>query len=226
MPITKIEAVRNHWSSRELERQMNSLLFERLAKSRDKQGLMRLAIKGQEVQTPQDIIKDPMVLEFVGLPESPQLVETDLEEALITHLQIFLLELGKGFAFVARQRRITLEGDHFYVDLVFYHVILKCYILLDLKVEKLTHADLGQMQLYVNFYDETELTAGDNPTIGLILCADKNDLMVRYTLGEGKRQIFASRYKLHLPTEKELAEEIRRELRHITSENPEATEPE
>jgi predicted nuclease of restriction endonuclease-like (RecB) superfamily len=222
----EIEAVRNHWSSRELERQMNSLLFERLAKSRDKQGLMRLATKGQEVQTPQDVIKDPTVLEFVGLPESPQLVETDLEQALITHLQIFLLELGKGFAFIARQRRITLEGDHFYVDLVFYHVILKCYILLDLKVEKLTHADLGQMQLYVNFYDETELTAGDNPTIGLILCADKNDLMVRYTLGEGKRQIFASRYKLHLPTEKELAEEIRRELRHITSENPEATEPE
>jgi predicted nuclease of restriction endonuclease-like (RecB) superfamily len=215
----EIEAVRNHWSSRELERQMGSLLFERLAKSRDKQGLMRLATKGQEVQTPQDVIKDPMVLEFVGLPESPRLVESDLEEALITHLQVFLLELGKGFAFVARQRRITLEGDHFYVDLVFYHVILKCYILLDLKVEKLTHADIGQMQLYVNYYDETELTAGDNPTIGLILCADKNDLMVRYTLGEGKRQIFASRYKLHLPTEKELAEEIRRELRHLASED-------
>jgi predicted nuclease of restriction endonuclease-like (RecB) superfamily len=217
----EIEAVRNHWSSRELERQMSSLLFERLARSRDKQGLMRLTTKGQEVQTPQDVIKDPLVLEFVGLPESPRLVESDLEEALITHLQIFLLELGKGFAFVARQRRITLEGDHFYVDLVFYHVILKCYVLLDLKVEKLTHADLGQMQLYVNYYDETELTAGDNPTIGLILCADKNDLMVRYTLGEGKRQIFASRYKLHLPTEKELAEEIRRELRQFASEDPE-----
>jgi predicted nuclease of restriction endonuclease-like (RecB) superfamily len=214
----EIEAVRNHWSSRELERQMSSLLFERLAKSRDKQGLMRLATQGQEVQTPQDVIKDPLVLEFVGLPESPHLVESDLEEALITHLQIFLLELGKGFAFVARQRRVTLEGDHFYVDLVFYHVILKCYVLLDLKVEKLTHTDLGQMQLYVNYYDQTELTAGDNPTIGLILCADKNDLMVRYTLGEGKRQIFASRYKLHLPTEKELAEEIRRELRHFASE--------
>src|SRR5262249_29129638 len=176
------------------------------------QGLLRLAVKGQEVQTPQDVIKDPLVLEFLGLPESPRLVESDLEEALITHLQIFLLELGKGFAFVARQRRLTLEGDHFYVDLVFYHVLLKCYVLLDLKVEKLSHADLGQMQLYVNYYDETQRTPGDNPTLGLILCADKNDLVAKYTLGRGNQQVFASRYKLHLPTEKELAAEIRREL--------------
>jgi predicted nuclease of restriction endonuclease-like (RecB) superfamily len=214
----EVEAVKNHWSSRELDRQINTLLFERLAKSRDKKGLLRLAAKGQQIQTPEDAIKDPFVLEFVGLPESPRLVETDLEEALITNLQMFLLELGRGFAFVARQQRITLEGDHFYVDLVFYHVILKCYVLIDLKVEKLTHADLGQMQLYVNYYDETQLTKGDNPTIGLLLCADKNDLMVKYTLGKENRQIFASRYKLHLPTEKELAEEIRRELRQIQDE--------
>jgi predicted nuclease of restriction endonuclease-like (RecB) superfamily len=211
----EIEAVRNHWSSRELDRQINSLLYERLAKSRDKKGLMRLATEGQEIRAPGDVFKDPVVLEFIGLPESHRLVESELEEALLTNLQAFLLELGKGFAFLARQRRITLGGDHFYVDLVFYHVVLKCYVLLDLKVDKLTHADVGQMQLYVNYYDETQRTAGDNPTLGLILCVDKNDLMVRYTLGKENRQIFASRYKLHLPSERELAEEIRRELREV-----------
>lgn len=211
----EVEAIKNHWSSRELERQINTLLFERLAKSRDKKGVLRLATKGQEIQAPEDAIKDPLVLEFVGLPESPRLVETDLEEALISNLQSFLLELGRGFAFVARQQRLTLEGDHFYVDLVFYHVILKCFVLLDLKVEKLTHADLGQMQLYVHYYDEPQLTPGDNPTIGLLLCADKNDLMVKHTLGKENKRIFASRYKLHLPSEKELAEEIRRELHHL-----------
>lgn len=208
----EVEAVRNHWSSRELDRQINSLLFERLAKSRDKKGLMRLAAEGQEIRTPGDVFKDPVVLEFVGLPESHRLVEAELEEALLTNLQAFLLELGKGFAFLARQRRITLDGDHFYVDLVFYHVVLKCYVLVDLKVDKLTHADVGQMQLYVNYYDETQRGDGDAPTLGLILCVDKNDLMVRYTLGDQDRRIFASRYKLHLPSEKELAEEIRREL--------------
>lgn len=211
----EIEAVKNRWSSRELERQINSLLFERLAKSRDKHGLMRLTRKGQEIQKAEDVIKDPFVLEFVGLPTSPRLVESELEEALITNLQKFLLELGKGFAFVDRQQRITLEGDHYYIDLVFYHIILKCYVLIDLKVEKLTHEDLGQMQLYVNYYDETQLAHGDQPTIGLILCVDKNDLMVKYTLGKNKQRIFASRYKLHLPTEKELAAEIRRELNHL-----------
>jgi predicted nuclease of restriction endonuclease-like (RecB) superfamily len=209
----EVEAARNHWTSRELERQINTLLFERLAKSRDKKGLMRLAYNGQEIQSAQDVFKDPLVFEFAGIPESPRLVESELEEALITNLQTFLLELGKGFAFLARQRRITLGGDHFYIDLVFYHVILKCYVLVDLKVDKLTHADVGQMQLYVNYYDETQRTAGDNPTLGLILCVEKNDLVVRYMLGKENRRIFASRYKLHLPSEEELAEEIRRELR-------------
>ncbi|MGO9307676.1 MAG: PDDEXK nuclease domain-containing protein [Spirochaetia bacterium] len=211
----EIEAVRNHWSSRELERQIDSLLFERLARTRDKKGLIRLARKGQEIQGPQDVFKDPVVLEFVGLPESHRLVESELEEALITNLQAFLLELGKGFAFVARQRRITLEGDHFYIDLVFYHVILKCYVLIDVKSTKLSHGDVGQMQLYVNYFDDTQRTSDDNPTLGLILCVDKNDLMVRYTLGKANRQIFASRYKLHLPSEKELATEIRRELQYV-----------
>ncbi len=211
----EVEAVRNRWKSRELERQINSLLFERLARSRDKAGLLRLALQGQEIQSPEDVFKDPMVFEFAGIPESPRMVESELEAALITNLQAFLLELGKGFAFVARQRRITLDGDHFSIDLVFYHVILKCYILVNLKVEKLTHADVGQMQLYVNYYDETQRTSGDGPTLGLILCVEKNDLVVRYTLGKENRRIFASRYKLHLPSEEELAEEIRRELRGV-----------
>lgn len=211
----EVETARNGWSARELERQIASLLFERLARSRDKAGLLALATRGQEVQAPEDAIKDPVVLEFLGLPESPRLVESDLEAALLANLQAFLLELGTGFAFVARQARFTLDGDHFYVDLVFYHAVLKCYVLIDLKVGKLTHADLGQMQLYVHYYDRERRTAGDGPTLGLILCTDKNDAVVRYTLGEEDRQIFASRYRLHLPTEAELAAEIRRELRAV-----------
>jgi predicted nuclease of restriction endonuclease-like (RecB) superfamily len=212
----EIEAIRSRWSSRELERQINSLLFERLAQSRDRQGVMELATKGQQIATSTDIIKDPYVLEFLGLPESHRLVESDLEAALVTHLRDFLLELGRGFAFVARQHRLTLDGDHFYVDLVFYQIPLKCYVLIDLKVGKLHHADLGQMQLYVNYYDRDIRSDTDNPTIGLILCTDKNDAVVRYTLGEGNEQIFASRYKLYLPDEAELAAEIRREVEMLT----------
>lgn len=171
----EIEALKNNWSARELERQINSLLYERLALSRDKQGL-------------------------------------------IDNLQTFLLELGKGFAFVARQERLTLDGDHFYIDLVFYHAILKCYVIVDLKTGKLTHQDLGQLQLYVNYYDRERRTEGDNPTLGLILCADKNDAVVRYTLGpDQQRKIFASRYKLHLPSEAELRVELRREVRALAA---------
>ena len=210
----EIEAIRNNWSARELERQINSLLYERLALSKDKKGLMRLATKGQVIQRPTDVFKDPVVMEFLGFPSSPKLVESDLEEALINNLQAFLLELGKGFAFVSRQERITLEGDHFYIDLVFYHSVLKCFVLIDLKVGKLTHQDLGQLQLYVNYYNRECRTRGDNPTLGLILCTDKNDAVVRYTLGpDQQKKIFASRYKLHLPTEAELRAELRRELR-------------
>ena len=212
----EIEAVRNNWSARELERQINSLLYERLALSKDKKGLIRMAKKGQEIQTPVDVFKDPVVMEFLGLPASPKLVESDLEQALINNLQAFLLELGKGFAFVSRQERITLDGDHFYIDLVFYHTILKCFVLIDLKVGKLTHQDLGQLQLYVNYYDRKRRTEGDSPTLGLILCTDKNDAVVRYTLGaDQQKKIFASRYKLHLPTEAELQAELRRELRQL-----------
>ena len=212
----EIEAIKNNWSARELERQINSLLFERLAKSKDKAGLMKLATKGQEITAPADVFKDPVVIEFLGLPESPRLVESDLEQALIANLQDFLLELGKGFAFVSRQERITLDGDHFYIDLVFYHTVLKCYVLIDLKVGKLTHGDLGQMQLYANFYDQERRTEGDNPTLGLILCTDKNDAVVRYLLGPDQSlKIFTSRYKLHLPTEAELTTELKRELKEL-----------
>lgn len=217
----EIEATRNGWSAREMERQINSLLFDRLAKSRDKKGLMRLALEGQEVARPIDVLKDPLVLEFLDMPESPKLVESKLEQALIGNLQNFLLELGKGFAFVSRQERITLDGDHFYIDLVFYHTILKCYVLIDLKVGKLTHADLGQIQFYVNYYDRERRTEGDNPTLGLILCPDKNDAVVKYTLGEQlKRNIFTSRYQLYLPTVEELESEIRRELRQLMPAAP------
>ena len=217
----EIEAIRNNWSAREMERQINSLLFERLARSRDKAGLMRLANQGQEIARPSDVFKDPVVIEFLGLPESPRLVESALEQALIDNLQTFLLELGKGFAFVARQQRLTLDGDHFYVDLVFYHTVLKCYVLIDLKVGKLTHGDLGQLQLYVNYFDQERLSEGDNPTLGLILCMDKNDAVVRYQLGPAlSERIFASRYQLYLPTEEELATEIRRELRQLGQPAP------
>ena len=181
---------------------------------------MRLALQGQEVARSSDVLKDPMVLEFLSLPASPRLVESKLEQALIGNLQTFLLELGKGFAFVSRQERITVEGDHFYIDLVFYHAILKCYVLIDLKVGKLTQGDLGQIQFYVNYYDRERRTEGDNPTLGLILCPDKNDAVVKYTLGEQlKRNIFTSRYQLYLPTEEELQQELRRELRFLAPQN-------
>jgi predicted nuclease of restriction endonuclease-like (RecB) superfamily len=212
----EIEAIRNAWSVRELSRQISSLLFDRLAKSKDKEGLLQLATQGQEVMQPLDALKDPMVLEFLDLPESPRLAESKLEQALIGNLQIFLLELGKGFAFVSRQERITLDGDHFYIDLVFYHTILKCYVLIDLKVGKLNHADLGQIQFYVNYFDRERRTEGDNPTLGLILCPDKNDAVVKYTLGEQEeRNIFTSRYQLYLPSEEELQQELQREMRYL-----------
>ena len=214
----EIESIEGAWSARELERQINSLFYERIALSKDKKGLKRLAKKGHEILKPADIFKDPMVIEFLGMPASPRLMESDLETALIDHLQSFLLELGKGFAFVSRQERITLDGDHFHIDLVFYHTHLKCYILIDLKVGKLTHQDLGQLQLYVNYYDRERLSVGDHPTLGLILCTDKNDAVVKYTLADDQTaKIFASRYKLHVPTVAMLRAEMRRELRTIRS---------
>jgi len=215
----EIETVRNAWSAREMERQINSFLYDRLAKRKDKSAALRLALHGQEVARPLDALKDPVVLEFLDLPATPKLVESKLEQALVDNLQAFLLELGKGFAFVSRQERVTLDGDHFYIDLVFYHTVLKCFVVIDLKVGKLAPSDLAQIQFYVNYYDQERRTEGDNPTIGLILCPDKNDAVVKYTLGEQlKRNIFASRYQLYLPTVKELEAEISRELRFLQAD--------
>lgn len=205
------EAVAARWSTRELERQINSLLFERLALSRDKAGVLALAQEGHAVHQPADLVKDPYVLEFTGLRQETRFLEADLERALIDKLQQFLLELGKGFAFMGRQQRITLDGRHFYVDLVFYNRLTRSFVLLDLKIGDLTHQDLGQMQMYVNYYAREMTQEGENPPIGIVLCADKSEAVVRYTLPEGNTQIFASRYKLYLPTEEELVNEIRRE---------------
>ena len=212
------EAVNSRWSTRELERQINSLLFERLALSRDKAGVLGLANKGHEIQQPTDLVKDPYVLEFTGIKQNECFLEKDLETALIDKLRQFLLELGKGFAFMARQQRITLDGRHFYIDLVFYNRLTRSFVLIDLKMGDLTHQDLGQMQMYVNYYHR-DLTAEDeNPPIGIILCLDKSEAVVRYTLPEDNKQIFPSRYKLYLPTEEELAAEIIKERNIIEME--------
>lgn len=205
------EALNSRWSTRELERQIHSLLFERLALSRDREGVLALAQKGHEIQQPSDLVKDPYVLEFAGLPQSERYLESDLEQALIDKLREFLLELGKGFAFMARQQRITLDGTHYWIDLVFYNRLTRSFVLIDLKVGTLTHQDLGQMQMYVNYYQREIMSADENPPIGIVLCADKNEAVVRYTLPENNQQIFASRYKLYLPTESELAAELQRE---------------
>ncbi|MDD2715254.1 MAG: PDDEXK nuclease domain-containing protein [Candidatus Wallbacteria bacterium] len=214
----EIEAEKNGWSSRQLERQINSLFFQRLLKSRDKKGMLKLATDGQLIEKPIDIIKDPYILEFLDLPESSQLRENKLEEALISHLQEFLMELGNGFAFIGRQKRITMEGDHFYPDLVFYHIKLKCYVIIDLKISRLSHADLGQIMMYVHYYDREMRTADDNPTIGIVLCTDKNETVVRYVLDEKNERIFASRYKLELPKEEDLIKELKKELAVITGD--------
>ena len=211
----EIESATGTWSTRELERQMNSMLYERLSLSRDKAGVMALAREGQVLREPSDMVKDPYVLEFLGLPQSELLYEKELESALLEHLQKFLLELGKGFSFVARQKRITLDGDHFYIDLVFYNYILKCFVLIDLKIGKLTHQDMGQMQMHVNYYTREMVNEGDSPPIGILLCGTRSDAVVRYTLPEGGNQIFASRYKLYLPTEEELRKELIRDRQLI-----------
>jgi len=211
----EIECAKNPWSTRELERQIGSMLFERLALSKDKKGLMKLARRGQALQNYEDMIKDPYVLEFTGISSRSRFYESKLEQALIEHLSKFLLELGKGFTFAARQKRITLDGDHYFIDLVFYHTLLRCYVLIDLKVGKLAHQDIGQMQMYVNYYDRELKARGDNPSVGLILCEDKKEAVVRYTLPQGKQRIFTSKYKLHLPTEKELRRELEREKQFL-----------
>jgi len=207
----ELETVKNNWSTRQLDRQIDSLLFERISLSKDKKGVLKLAQKGHIIEKPEDAVKDPYVLEFLGIPEKHQFKETQLEQALIEHLQEFILELGKGFTFVARQKRITVENEHFYIDLVFYNYILKCFIIIDLKVGKLKHQDIGQMDFYVRYFEKEVKQQDDNPTIGLILCSDKNQTMVKYSLLSESKRIFASKYKLYLPTEKELKAEIERE---------------
>ena len=211
----ELETISNQWSVRELKRQMGSLLFDRLLMSKDKNRLLKLATEGQEINDPSDAIKDPVILEFLGLPESHRLIERKVEEALIQNLQDFLLEMGKGFAFVARQKRLSFDNDHYYADLVFYHVILKCYVIIDIKTRKLKHGDLGQIQTYVNYYDKEIKRDDDNPTIGLVLCTEKRDAMVQYFLGETEKRIFASEYQFHLPTIAQLEKELKRELKNI-----------
>jgi predicted nuclease of restriction endonuclease-like (RecB) superfamily len=211
----EIEAERNGWSQPELERQIHSHLYLRLLRSRDKAGVMDLALQGQLVEKPMDAIKHPYVLDFLGLPEAQRWHEADLEAAIIDQLQPFLLELGKGFAFVARQLRMATEHHHFYIDLVFYNYLLKCFVLVDLKMGKLTHQDVGQMDMYVRMFDELKRSEGDNPTVGLILCAERDEVVARYSvLSEGK-QLFASRYLTVLPTEAELRAEIEREAMRL-----------
>ncbi|MDP3048753.1 MAG: PDDEXK nuclease domain-containing protein [Thermodesulfovibrionales bacterium] len=203
------EAVNNNWSFRELKRQINSQLFERLALSKDSSAVMRLAKKGHSIETPEDAIKDPYVLEFLNLKEENVYTESRLEQAIIDNLQKFLLEMGKGFAFVARQKRITVGNRHYYVDLVFYNRILRCTVLIDLKIDELNHADIGQMNFYLNYFKENEKEAGENDPIGLILCAKKDEVFAKYVLGNLNNKIFASKYKLALPTEKELSRKIK-----------------
>ena len=209
------EAVKAGWSTRQLERQINTFFYERLLSSKNKEKVAAEIQTSEVAKTPEDIIRDPYVLEFLGLNPNDDFYESDLEQALITHLQKFLLELGRGFSFVARQKRITFDGRHFWIDLVFYNYILKCFVLIDLKVGDLTHQDLGQMQMYVHYYERELMNEGDNPPIGIVLCADKSESVVKYTLPENETQIFASKYKLYLPSEEELLQELRREYRAL-----------
>lgn len=204
----EIEAVKNDWSLSELNRQFNSALYERLLLSTDKDKVYDLAIKDQQLDEPKDLVKDPYILEFLGMQELPEYSESELESRIIDHLQQFLLELGKGFTYVGRQVRFTFDEDHYRVDLVFYNRLLRCFVLFDLKIGKLTHQDLGQMQMYVNYYDRFERVDGENPTIGILLCNEKNDGVVELTLPNDSN-IYASEYKLYLPDKRQLQEKLK-----------------
>ncbi|MBC5838227.1 PDDEXK nuclease domain-containing protein [Flavobacterium muglaense] len=200
----EIESEKYNWSVRELKRQYDSALYTRLPLSRDKEGILKLSTAGQIIEKPKDLIKDPYILEFLGLPELHHYSESDLEEEIINKLESFLLELGHGFTFVARQDRITFDDKHFRIDLVFYNRVLRCFVLIDLKIGELKHQDLGQMQMYVNYYDREKRLEGENKTIGIVLCQNKSDLVVEYTLPENNEQIFASKYKTILPSKEDL----------------------
>lgn len=208
----EIESVKNDWSLSELKRQFNSALYERLLLSTDKKEVYRLALEGQKAETPRDIVKDPYILEFLGLPEAPSYSETEMESRIINHLQQFLLELGTGFAFMGRQKRFTFDEEHFMVDLVFYNRLLRCFVLFDLKIGELKHQDIGQMQMYVHYYDRMVKLADENPTIGIILCKDKNNAVVEMTLPEDNSQIFASKYETVLPSKEALQQLLQEQI--------------
>jgi predicted nuclease of restriction endonuclease-like (RecB) superfamily len=214
------EAAGQNWSTRVLERQINSLYYERLMMSRDKKPVVEEMLEKNAplAATPRDFIKDPYVLEFLGLRDNPDFRESDLEQAIIGKLQAFMLELGKGFAFVARQQRVSTDTKDFFVDLVFYNYLLKCFVLIDLKTGELAHQDIGQMDMYVRLYEDKYKSRDDNPTIGIILCTDKDETVVKYSVLKENKQLFASKYKLYLPSEKELIEEIEREKAMIVRE--------
>lgn len=206
------QCIKEKWSTRELSRQINSMLFERIALSKDKKSILKLAEKGQIFEKGYDLLKEPYILEFLGIPENNQYSEKELEQKIIDNLQMFLLELGKGFTFVKRQFRVTLDNEHYYVDLVFYHRILKCFVLIDLKIGKVKHTDIGQMNMYLNYFKAEEGSVEDNEPIGLILSAEKNDIVVKYALGSISNQLFVSKYQLYLPKKEDLEEEVRKLL--------------
>ena len=204
----ELESVNEGWTARETERQINSMLYERLLLSNEKEKVLAVARNQRIPESPTEVIKDPMVLEFLGLERKAAYYEKDLESAIISHIAEFLLEMGKGFSFVARQKRILLEDDEFFVDLVFYNRLLRCFVVVELKTGKLTHQDLGQLQMYVNYYDRCEKQEDENPTIGILLCSDKNDTVVKMALPENNSTILASKYQLYLPTTEQLIREI------------------
>ncbi len=208
------EASKNNWNARQLERQVNSQLFERLLLSNNVLDVLAIANKEKLPYQAKDIIKDPMVLEFLGLKRESTYYEKDLETAILTQLQDFILELGNGFSFVARQKRIHIEGDEFFIDLVFYNRLLQCFVIIEIKTTKLTHQDIGQLQMYVNYFDRYEKQEFENPTIGILLCADKNDAVVKITLPESNSTIVASKYQLYLPTEQQLINELKEIISH------------
>ncbi len=209
------ESLKNNWTSRQLERQINSQLFERLLLSNNKESVLAIARGDKQPSEAKEIIKDPLVLEFLGLKREAAYYEKDLESSIITHLQEFLLELGNGFSFVARQKRIYLEGDDFFADLVFYNRLLQCFVIIEIKTHKLTHQDIGQLQMYVNYFDRNEKLPYENATIGVLLCADKNNAVVKYSLPENNSQIFASKYELYLPSEQQLLAEMKKEIERL-----------
>ncbi|HGO5848200.1 TPA: PDDEXK nuclease domain-containing protein, partial [Mannheimia haemolytica] len=214
------ESCKNNWSSRQLERQINSSLYERLLLSNDKESVLAVARNEQQPVDPKQLIKDPMVLEFLGLKRESAYYEKDLEQAIITHLQDFLLELGNGFSFIARQKRLHLDGDDFFVDLVCYNRLLQCFVIFEIKTHKLTHQDLGQLQMYVNYFDRVEKLPHENATIGVLLCADKNDAVVKFSLPENQNKIFASQYQLYLPSEQTLIAEVQKEIENFEQKYP------